>query len=560
MGLPAGEAGVFAESVRLAMNCVSGRRILGAYLLSEEQRSLLECQASDAAASARDGEAFAFAWNVGLVRALGLHATWRPLLQAPIHPLEVSSKLSLPAQTEGHDDALRALTAASRQSGHTAVLLRVGAAVSAVKQAAAAAAARAAQFDAAAVSVDAAAGRMARLAGNCSTSMHLATATPGPTNVSDSPARLKVVDFLDRSIASLTRNDGFSHLSALAPRGEAETIVTPVPRASSPPAMHSKELSMARIHAEAFLNAAAAANTPVGMNGQGSSPAGAGRCGAFPPQGCEALTCGGRPGGAVFDATVVRPCVLHATQASQAAVAHARLASAAAQRRARVEHFPSQGQPSGDEGTPEGEGGWRVVEPCAWPGALSRALPSRHDLPENGNWVRLSAAQQVPTSLPARAVTQPSTHSTFGSEPRLSSASRRWSYQTSLPFTKRGPVAAGIVAGKPVPGTAPAGSFLPLRLAAAGDACHHGAQVSAQGAAAVSRGHRRSDALDAAQVSPQQAQAAHDLLGALCGLVGGGGMAPAFPQPSEGPVAAPLLRLSFSAKEAELWRKPAALA
>lgn len=539
--LPAGEAGVLADTVRLAMGCVSGRRILGAYLLSDEQRSLLECQASDAATSAMptaDGEAFAFAWNAEHVRAMGLHATWRPLREAPLHPLEVSSTLSLPAQTEGQDDAFRALTAASRRSGRTAALLRVGAAVSAVKQAAAAAAARAAQFDATAVRADAAADIVAPPVGEDSNSTFMSCAPPAPAHLSSPPARLKVVDFLDRSIAYLTRSDGFSHLSVLRPRGEAEIAVPACPT------IGSMELSMARIRAEGFLGAAAEAMAPAELSGHEASSDVAGRC-------------ANRPGGAEYEVSVVRPCVIHVPRPSEAATAQTRLALAAAERRARRER-PGERQSDLDEGEPDA---WTIGEPGAWHGALRGALPSRHDLPEQGNWVRLSAAQQVPASLPARAAHRPSVHSTFGSEPRLSSASRRWSYQTALPFTKRGavPARAGGAEGRPVPGTAPAGSFLPLRLAAAGDSCHRGrgVQHAAQGTAATPRGHRRSEA-PPVRSSPKHVYAAHELLGALSGLVGASGAAASGAQPSEGSGAGPLLCSGHSVtKETELARPSA---
>jgi hypothetical protein len=548
--LPAGEAGVLAESVRLAMGCVGGRCILGAYLLSEEQRSLLECQASDAATSAMPtAEVFAFAWNAGLVRAMGLHATWRPLLQAPLHPLEVSSKLSLPAQTEGHDDAWRALTAASRRSGRTAVLLRVGAAVSSVRQAAAAAAARAAHFDAAAVRADAAAGTVTSLAGEvsrASTPPSSGPFAPAPFTAahrSNPPGRLKVVDFMDRSIACLTRDDGFSHLSALGPRGEAEALGQGADAGAAawlPPPMDSMHLSLARIRAEAFLGAAADATAPAGLNAHESIPGGAGRG-------------GGWLGGVEYQASVVCPCVMHLPRTSEAGAAHARLALAAAQLRAREEERTANRQPGGDQ---EGQQGWPVCEPRAWHGPLRGALPSQHNLPECGNWVRMSAAQQVPASRPARPAARPSVHSTFGSEPRLSSASCRWSYQTALPFTRRGPIPEAVEAGIGS-GAVPAGSFLPLRLVAAGDSCQLGVPHAPQGAAATSLGHRGSGPQNV-QSSPQQAHAAHQLLGALSGLVGTGGAAARGAQPSDGTLA-PTHPVSGHAatKESEVMRPSA---
>jgi len=66
-----------------------------------------------------------------------------------------------------------------------------------------------------------------------------------------------------------------------------------------------------------------------------------------------------------------------------------------------------------------------------------QALPSRHDFPSTGNWIRLSAAQQVrPGQMSARRETSAAPRGTFGAQPRHS-PSNRWSYQTALPFTRK---------------------------------------------------------------------------------------------------------------------------
>lgn len=434
--LPRGEAGVLADTIRLAVDHIGGRKILGAYLLTSEQQSLLDCYIAAAGMPAGAGEACAFAWDAKHVRALNLHATWRPLRETPLHPLEASSSLSFHSPSDGNPAAVRALNAASKHSGHAAVLLRVGAAVSAARQAAIAAAERAAEFDAAAAALSTSADSPA----------------PSAQHLHDASAPPRVVDFFDRSFASLTLGDGFSHLHALGPREEV------VEEEKVP--LDSMDISLARMRGEAWLDAATAAVAPDGLTHSQA---------------------GGAPSGAAgYDSTMVRPCVLHGTRVSLAARVHADLVAAAAERRAAATTAlaPRMLEEEGEEGSDD-EAPW-VVRAA---GSLRGALPSRHNLPEQGNWVRLSAAQQVPASLPARAAHRPSAHTTFGSEPRLSSASRRWSYQTALPFTRRG--AAPEDASK-VPHAA--GSFLPLRLAAPGDATSAGQRRASGAAPGAARG------------------------------------------------------------------------
>ena len=119
-------------------------------------------------------------------------------------------------------------------------------------------------------------------------------------------------------------------------------------------------------------------------------------------------------------------------------------------------------------------------------GGVGGAMPSHHSLPSDGNWVRLSAAQQAPSigaapaaraaTAAARARRAPGCGTlprtgTFGSEPRMSS-SQRWTHQTDLPFTKKsgGGGAAddddadGGGGGGDAP---PPNSFLPLDLRSA---------------------------------------------------------------------------------------------
>ena len=120
-------------------------------------------------------------------------------------------------------------------------------------------------------------------------------------------------------------------------------------------------------------------------------------------------------------------------------------------------------------------------------GGVGGAMPSHHSLPSDGNWVRLSSAQQHRASAPrppraataaARARRAPGCGTlprtgTFGSEPRLSS-SQRWTHQTDLPFTKKSGGGGGAAAdddadggGGGGGGAPPPNSFLPLDLRSA---------------------------------------------------------------------------------------------
>ncbi len=92
---------------------------------------------------------------------------------------------------------------------------------------------------------------------------------------------------------------------------------------------------------------------------------------------------------------------------------------------------------------------------------LDDALPSRHELPWAGNWVRLSAAQQARAQ--PRATVKPTERTTFGSAPRTS-ASMRFPHQAGGKSTVA-PRATDL--GAPV---VTAGSFLPLRLRAVNEA------------------------------------------------------------------------------------------
>jgi len=102
---------------------------------------------------------------------------------------------------------------------------------------------------------------------------------------------------------------------------------------------------------------------------------------------------------------------------------------------------------------PQGEpGGWRE----------SVAMASRHDVPSSGNWVRLSAAQQVGgrhAITLARGTAKART--SFGAEPRRSD-SERWAHQTPIPFTRRNAPADGAVAGAARLAEVVPGSFLPV--------------------------------------------------------------------------------------------------
>lgn len=459
--LPRGETGILADSARVALERAGSRRILAAYLLSPEQRSLIDClvgdasgasaSASSSASSVEAAGTCAFGWDASHVRALRLSAAWRPLREAPLHPLEATSAVLLPARTDVPADALRALTDASRRSGHTTALLHVGPALSSAKEAVAAAAERAAQFDATAGGSFSAGGSAG---GSDARSPARAAAL-----VASVHAEPTVVDFLDRSMATLTRESGFSHLAALGPRESC----APAGRMRM---LDSLEISLARMRGEAFLACAGEAVAAVcgEVSGCGSYCADSAEHAAthagvgYADVGCEA----GR-----YGAGLARPAVLHVPAVSAAVVARLDLASAAsARRRARLE--AEEGVPPGGASGEGGDGSDEDYHGGGGPGDWARAprgdLPSRHDLPSQGNWVRLSATHQVPASLPARAARRPSAHTTFGSEQRCSSASCRWSYQTALPFTKRS--AGGAAAGARAKDVPPAaGSFLPLRLA-----------------------------------------------------------------------------------------------
>lgn len=106
------------------------------------------------------------------------------------------------------------------------------------------------------------------------------------------------------------------------------------------------------------------------------------------------------------------------------------------------------------------------------------ALRSTHDLPNAGNWVRLSKAQQhdvrrraetarrrAAEGLTRDQLDQPgrdaTTTSTFGNEPRQS-ASRRWAHQGAQTYTGRLPGGISL----PGAGSAKPGSFLPLKVGA----------------------------------------------------------------------------------------------
>lgn len=488
--LPRGEAAVLADSVRLGAACAGKRRVLAAYLLNDEQRSLIDSQLSEEGSvsiSAADGQAFSFPWNANLIRALNMRAVWRPLREVPVHPLEVSSASSLPPRTNGLQDAVKALSAAIRRSGSRAVLLRLGEALSGAREAAAAASERAAQFDAAA---------------HCTVVETSSISMPVTDGIRDSSAteKAKWVDFADRSIACLKNAEGFSHLRALGPRETRYANKTPRKL------LDSMELSSVRVEAEAYLDIAATLLADDCVENDEK------RCMTGNPYGASG---NGDPCGISF----VRPCVLHQQPSSQAAVAHAKLAAASQDRQAVANLQSHEERVSGVEVHPVED--LDAYAPRAWSDTLGGALPSRHDLPEEGNWVRLSVAQQVPASLPPKAAYRPSAHTTFGSEPRLSSSSRRWSYQTPLPFTKRGAHGAE-TRDKPSLGLhtrKSPGSFLPLRMAAAEEA--HSRQMirdSSQKATATRRGSlgKPTSSFDPPK---QQLQAAKNLLGALDALI-----------------------------------------
>ena len=130
----------------------------------------------------------------------------------------------------------------------------------------------------------------------------------------------------------------------------------------------------------------------------------------------------------------------------------------------------------------QAEAGVAPAEPAVPLGVV--ALPSRHALPRQGNWVRLASDKQQAAAAGGAAARAAGgwrlaagdgtgrPRGTFGHEARRS-ASQRWSHQTPLPFTKRAAAADGPEAPD-VPGAAALaralpGSFLPLRMATAAE-------------------------------------------------------------------------------------------
>ena len=124
------------------------------------------------------------------------------------------------------------------------------------------------------------------------------------------------------------------------------------------------------------------------------------------------------------------------------------------------------------------------------------AMPSRHSLPSQGNYVRLAAAMQAPqlggggggggrTAGGWRLVSGAARErGTFGHEPRQS-ASSRWAYQTELPFTKhKGSDGADAEVGAEAIERALPGSFLPLRVPTAQSRCE---AAAARATAAMTR-------------------------------------------------------------------------
>jgi len=222
-----------------------------------------------------------------------------------------------------------------------------------------------------------------------------------------------------RRAAALTSR-GFSNLAARPPR-DVDTQSVP---------LDSLDISLARMRGEAFL-ATAAETLPVVLHKCECGEEGDVR----PPT----------PSSSEF-LDIATPCVLHATPHSAAA------------RTGPADGAAAKRTVSG----PNAESGEELIDAASSLHNLScEALPSTHDLPSQGNWIRLAAAQQAVGTQPARAAIKPTARTTFGTEARLSSASRRWSHQTALPFTRRLPAREEArQEDAPV-----AGSFLPLRLA-----------------------------------------------------------------------------------------------